>query len=95
VANELGQSIQTDPQAYAKLIQGELELERGRPRDALRLDSIWDALMWPSKLLPKQAQSWKLVLRDAVKPRLYSWTRYPLTTYSRRCITTLAAPRKA
>ena len=37
VANELGQSIQTDPQAYAKLIQGELELERGRPRDALRL----------------------------------------------------------
>jgi tetratricopeptide (TPR) repeat protein len=37
IANDLGQSIQTDPQAYAKLIQGELELERGKPRDALRL----------------------------------------------------------
>jgi tetratricopeptide (TPR) repeat protein len=37
LANELGQSIQTDPQAYAKLIQGELELERGKARDALRL----------------------------------------------------------
>jgi tetratricopeptide (TPR) repeat protein len=37
IANDLGQSIQTDPQAYAKLIQGELELGRGRPRDALRL----------------------------------------------------------
>ena len=37
LANELGQSLQADPQAYAKLIQGELELGRGRPRDALRL----------------------------------------------------------
>jgi serine/threonine protein kinase/tetratricopeptide (TPR) repeat protein len=36
LADELGQSLQTDPQAYAKLIQGEVELGRGKPRDALR-----------------------------------------------------------
>lgn len=37
LAAELGQKLEALPQANSKLISGELELVRGRPRDALKL----------------------------------------------------------
>ena len=35
LANQLAASVQADPRAYAKLIEGELELQRGKARDAV------------------------------------------------------------
>jgi len=37
IASELGARLEPDPQAYAKLIQGEVELKRGNSREAVRL----------------------------------------------------------
>ncbi|HYL15372.1 MAG TPA: protein kinase [Terriglobales bacterium] len=37
LAKQLAAQLEPDPQAYAKLIEGEVELKAGRPRDALKL----------------------------------------------------------
>ena len=37
LAKELGQRLETDPQTYGKLIEGEAELKRGKPREAITL----------------------------------------------------------
>jgi eukaryotic-like serine/threonine-protein kinase len=37
IALELGRGLEADPQAYGKLIEGEVQLSRGEPQQALRL----------------------------------------------------------
>jgi len=36
ISHELSRSLEADPQAYAKLIEGEIQLSHGRPQQALR-----------------------------------------------------------
>src|SRR5205085_5180944 len=51
LAAELGKSFQPDPQAFAKLIAGEMELKRGRSREAIRLFEEAQKLAdtWPGR----------------------------------------------
>jgi eukaryotic-like serine/threonine-protein kinase len=37
IAQQLGSGLETDPQAYAKLIEGEADLSAGKPREAIKL----------------------------------------------------------
>jgi len=37
IAQDLGKELETDPQAYAKVIEGEVELKRGKAREAIKL----------------------------------------------------------
>jgi len=37
IARELGSGLEADPQAYGKLIQGEIQLRHGKPQQALKL----------------------------------------------------------
>jgi eukaryotic-like serine/threonine-protein kinase len=37
IARDLGDQLDSDPQAYGKLIAGEVQLKHGKPQDALRL----------------------------------------------------------
>jgi len=88
IANDLGQSIQTDPQAYAKAHSGELELERGKPAmpslfdEAKKLatlgwaDLIWDALCGTRSLCGRSSSGTCLKRRG--EARRYS-VRVPLT----------------
>ena len=52
VIEELGSHLEADPQAYAKVLEGELLLRRGRPQDAVRVlhDAQAIADTWPGRL---------------------------------------------
>jgi len=51
IARQLGSQLEPDPQAYAKLIEGELELKHGRTQEALKLflDSRKTADTWMAR----------------------------------------------
>jgi tetratricopeptide (TPR) repeat protein len=48
IAEEMGSALETDPQAYGKLIEGEIQLKHGKPQAALKLflDSLKLADTW-------------------------------------------------
>jgi len=57
IASELGGRLEADPRAYGKLIEGELELERGNSQGAIRLfrESTEISNLWMSRRRRKTA----------------------------------------
>ena len=108
LANGLAGELQTEPQVYAKLIDGEIALKNGDGRGAVRALSEANNLLdtWMGRfdlglayleydtVSQKPIRNSTVASNDAGRHWRFSWISPPLDIFH-RCITIKAAPARA